>query len=117
METGAEEAAGAAGAAGAESELVENGAVSEDNAGLGRPESFAVPKDAAPASELGVMAFEEGAEAFTPENRFPESCDVPDIDGDVEEAGAGDDIMCLKMLEVADDEPLLLAWVVVWEAD
>jgi hypothetical protein len=111
LETGAEETEGA------ESELVENGAVSEGNAGFDCTESFAVPKDAASASELGVRAFDEGAEAFTPENRFPESCDVPDIDGDAEEAGAGDDIMCLKMLEVADDKPLLLAWVVVWGAD
>jgi hypothetical protein len=79
--------------------------------------SFAALKDAASASDLGVGTFDEGAEAFTPENRLPEICDVPDEDGNVEVVGVGDDIICLKMFEVADGDPVLLAWVVVWKTD
>lgn len=111
LETGVEETEGL------ESELVEDGAASEANAGFDCTVSFVALKDAALASDLEATTFDEGAEAFTLENRLPESSDVPDVDGDAEEPGVGDDIICLKMVEVADDEPVLLAWTVAWKAD
>ena len=79
--------------------------------------SFAALKDAASASDLCVGTVDEVAEAFTPENRLPEICDVPDVDGNTGVVGVGDDIICLKMFEVADGDPVLLAWVVVWNTD
>jgi hypothetical protein len=60
-------------------------------------------------SAPSVGAFDEGPEAFASANGLSESCEVPDMDGNAEEAGAGEDIICLKMLEVADDESVLLA--------
>lgn len=108
MEKGVEEAEGP------ESELVEDGPVSEAKAGFDCTMSLEVPKDAAPASDLEAETFDEGAESFIPKNRLPESCDVPDVDGDAKEAGVGDDIICLKMVEVADDELVLVAWKADW---
>lgn len=111
LETGVEETEGL------ELELVEDGAASEANAVFDCMASFVALKDAALASDLEATTFDEGAEAFTPENRLPESSDVLDVDSDAEELGVGDDIICLKMVEVADDEPVLLAWIVAWKAD
>ena len=100
-----------------ESEFVDEEAPSKAKGVFDCIFSFAVPEDKAGASALDVRTSDEGDEAFTLANGLPGSCEVPDMDGNAREPGAGDDIMCLKMLEVADDEPPLPAWVVVWKTN
>lgn len=101
----------------AEPKVVDEGAPSEVEGLFDCSLSIALPEDAAVVSALGVRALDEGVEALTVANGLSESCEVSDVAGNVEEGGVGEDIMCLKTPEVADDEPVLLALVVIWKAD
>ena len=96
----------------AESEVADEAALIEVDAFISCTLSFAVPEAAAVVSALDVMALDEGAEAFRLANGLLEGWEELDLDGNVEEAGAGEDIICLKMLEVAEAELLLISELV-----
>lgn len=96
----------------AESEVADEAALIEVEAFISCTLSFAVPEAAAEVSALDVMALDEGAEAFRLANGLLEGWEELDLDGNVEEAGAGEDIICLKMLEVAEAELLLISELV-----
>jgi hypothetical protein len=89
----------------AEPELVGEGPASEAKGFVGCPASFAVPEAGAAGSAFFFWGLDEGAEAFRPTNRLLE---VPDVDGNAEKVGFGEDTILLKMLEVVDDEPASL---------
>ena len=101
----------------AEPEVVDEGASGEVKGFVCCIELFAVCDAVVAGSALGIWALDEGAEAFRSTNGCPEAFEVPDVDENAEEAGAGEDIMLLKMPEVAENELVVLPEAVCWEVD
>jgi hypothetical protein len=92
----------------AEPELVDEGTPSEAKGFVACPASFAVPEAGAAGSALCFWGLDEGAEAFRPTNGLLENLKVPDVDGNAEDVGFGEDIILLKMPEAVNDEPASL---------
>jgi|SRR5947209_386245 len=89
----------------AEPELVVEGPVSEAKGFVACPASFAVPAAGAADSAPFFWELDEGAEAFRLTNGLLEA---PDVDGNAEDVGFGEDIILLKMPDLVDDEPASL---------